>query len=121
MAGFDLPVAVTRKYIASAITLIVHLARLKGGVRRVMRISEITALDSGEYAIADLFGFRQTGIDERGIARGHFYAAGNQPRFAQRLSELGLELPAELFAERRLSPDISIAPLSASPVVEETT
>ena len=39
MAGFDLPVAVTRRYIASAITLVVHLARLKGGVRRVMRIS----------------------------------------------------------------------------------
>jgi hypothetical protein len=71
MAGFDLPVPVTRRYIASAITLIVHLARLKGGVRRVTRISEITALDSGDYEIQDLFGFRQTGVDERGIARGY--------------------------------------------------
>jgi pilus assembly protein CpaF len=44
MAGFDLPVAVTRRYIASAITLVVHLARLKGGARRIMRISEVTAL-----------------------------------------------------------------------------
>jgi pilus assembly protein CpaF len=32
MAGFDLPVPVVRRYIASAITLVVHLARLKGGV-----------------------------------------------------------------------------------------
>ena len=79
MAGFDLPVAVTRRYIASAITLIVHLARLKGGVRRVMRVSEITALESGDYAIQDLFGFQQTGVDDRGIARGHFYATGHMP------------------------------------------
>src|SRR5687767_4124895 len=69
MAGFDLPVAVTRRYIASAITLVVHLARLKGGVRRIMRISEVTALESGDYAIQDLFGFQQTGIDDHGIAR----------------------------------------------------
>jgi hypothetical protein len=72
---------VTRRYIASAITLVIHLARLKGGVRRVTRISEITALDSGEYVIQDLFGFQQTGIDDRGIARGHFYATGDQPIF----------------------------------------
>ena len=44
MAGFDLPVNVVRRYIASAINVIVHLARLKGGVRRVMRIVEIVDL-----------------------------------------------------------------------------
>ena len=38
MAGFDLPVSVVRRYVASAITLIVHLSRLQGGVRRVMRV-----------------------------------------------------------------------------------
>jgi pilus assembly protein CpaF len=115
MAGFDLPVAVTRRYIASAITLIVHLARLKGGVRRVMRISEITALESGDYAIQDLFGFRQTGIDDRGIARGHFYAAGNKPRFAHRLAEYGIDLNPKLFDARMLTTDSSIGPLSNAP------
>src|SRR5687768_17283436 len=97
MAGFDLPVAVTRRYIASAITLIVHLARLKGGVRRVMRISEITSLDSGDYAIQDLFGFEQCGTDDRGIARGHFYATGNKPAFLKRLNQIGIEIPEKLF------------------------
>ena len=112
MAGFDLPVAVTRRYIASAITLIIHLARLKGGVRRVMRVSEITALENGDYAIQDLFGFKQTGIDDRGIARGHFFATGHTPVFARRLLEQGIDLPAKVFDARQLTADSSIGPLS---------
>src|SRR5688572_18612406 len=111
MAGFDLPVAVTRRYIASAITLVVHLARLKGGVRRIMRISEVTALESGDYAIQDLFGFQQTGIDDHGIARGHFYATGHKPHFLKRLHQIGIELPESLFAARQLTPDSAIAPI----------
>ncbi len=121
MAGFDLPVAVTRRYIASAITVIIHLARLKGGARRVMRISEITALESGDYAIQDLFGFRQTGIDDRGLARGHFYATGNKPKFAARLAEYGIDLNPKLFEERMLTADSSIGPMSnaAEPATAE--
>jgi pilus assembly protein CpaF len=114
MAGFDLPVAVTRRYIASAITLIVHLARLKGGVRRVMRVSEITALENGDYAIQDLFGFRQTGLDDRGIARGHFFATGHTPMFARRLIEQGIDLSPKLFEARQLTADSAIGPLSAA-------
>jgi pilus assembly protein CpaF len=125
MAGFDLPVAVTRRYIASAITLIVHLARLKGGVRRVMRVSEITALEHGDYAIQDLFGFRQSGLDDRGIARGHFFATGHTPNFARRLIEQGIDLSPKLFEARQLTADSAIGPLSAAaanpgvPAVEE--
>jgi pilus assembly protein CpaF len=125
MAGFDLPVAVTRRYIASAITLIVHLARLKGGVRRVMRVSEITALENGDYTIHDLFGFRQSGIDERGIARGHFFATGQIPAFTRRLLEQGIDLSPKLFEARQLTADCAIGPLSRAavdpgvPTVEE--
>jgi len=119
MAGFDLPVAITRRYIASAITLVVHLARLKGGVRRVMRVSEITALESGDYAIQDLFGFQQTGLDDRGIARGHFYATGHTPVFARRLLEQGIDLPPKLFEARQLTPDSSIGPMSTTAGMQE--
>ena len=41
MAGFEMPVPVIRQYIASAIGLVVQLARLKGGPRKVVRVSEI--------------------------------------------------------------------------------
>lgn len=100
MAGHDLPVSVVRRYIASAITVVVHLARLKGGVRRVMRISEITGLEDGDYRMQEIFGFRQQGVDAQGRAKGSFYAAGNVPQFLRRLSELGIELPRGLFEQR---------------------
>src|SRR6187549_3713148 len=41
MAGFEIPVPVIRQYISSAITLVVHLARLKGGPRKVTKITEV--------------------------------------------------------------------------------
>ena len=100
MAGFDLPVSVVRRYIASAITVVVHLARLKGGVRRVTRISEIIGIENGEYEMQEIFGYRQSGVDESGAATGTFYASGNVPRISRRLTELGIELPEEIFKAR---------------------
>jgi len=103
MAGYDLAVGVVRSYVASAITLVVHLARLKGGVRRVMRISEITGLAEGEYRMQELFGFKQAGVDQEGRAVGSFYVAGNVPKFSARLEERGIELPKGLFEKRVLA------------------
>ncbi len=100
MAGYELPAGVVRSYIGSAITLVVHLARLKGGVRRVMRISEVVGLEEGDYELRELFGFRQAGIDEEGCAKGHFYATGATPALMQRLEEQGIEVPAGLFEKR---------------------
>jgi pilus assembly protein CpaF len=104
MAGEEIPVPVVRRYIASAITIVVHLARLKGGVRRVMRISEILGMENGEYQLQELFGFRQQGVDSEGRAKGFFYATGNVPRFLSRLEERGIQLDPQLFTERMLEP-----------------
>ena len=104
MAGEEIPVPVVRRYIASAITIVVHLARLKGGVRRVMRISEILGMENGEYQLQELFGFRQQGVDSEGRAKGFFYATGNVPRFLSRLEERGIQLDPKLFTERMLEP-----------------
>ena len=103
MAGFDLPVSVVRRYIGSAITVLVHLARLKGGVRRVVRISEVTGILDGEYQLQEIFGFRQRGIDDAGMAVGHYYATGNRPGVVRRLEETGIELPEGLFEQRNMT------------------
>jgi pilus assembly protein CpaF len=103
MAGFDLPVPVIRMYVATGIKLIVHLARLKGGVRRVMRVSEIVSAKDGEYEVQDIFGFEQLGVDSDGVAHGEFYATGHRPAFLKRLIAAGIELPDEMFAARRVA------------------
>jgi pilus assembly protein CpaF len=102
MAGYDLPVLVTRRYVASALTLLVHVARLKGGVRRVMRVSEIMGISQGDYVLQNLFGFEQVGLDKDGVATGWFHATGNRPKCLDRFTELGIELPDDLFKARRI-------------------
>ena len=102
MAGFDLTVNVVRRYIASAINVIVHLARLKGGVRRVMRIVELVDLENNEYQLRELFRFQQAGLDAQGRAMGRFHVSGNVPAFVDRLSERGIALDAEMFQARVL-------------------
>ena len=55
MSGMELPVTAIRQQIASAVEIIVHLARLPGGVRRVIQVCEVVGLEQGEVILADLF------------------------------------------------------------------
>jgi len=121
MAGFELPVSIVRRYIASAVTLLIHTARLKGGVRRIMRVAELVEMDNGAYRMQEIFGFKQSGIDDQGMAQGCFYATGNQPTFLWRLQEVGIELPTSLFEQRRIeSARTSVAPtVSDDPTLQD--
>ena len=102
MAGFEMPLPVIRNYIASAVRIIVQIARLKGGARRMMRISEIVGLKRRRhYLVKDIFGFRQTGV-RNGVAIGEFYATGYVPDFLPKLHAHGIDLSPELFKERIL-------------------
>ncbi|MDA0282560.1 MAG: CpaF/VirB11 family protein, partial [Planctomycetota bacterium] len=103
MAGFDLPIPVVREYMASGLTLVVHLARLKGGVRRVMKISEIIGVNDHGIRLEDVFGFEQTGVDETSTARGQFYATGHRPVCLSKLRAAGIRLADEIFDHRRLA------------------
>ena len=101
MAGFEMPIWVTRRQIASAIHIVVQAARLTGGLRRIVKISEITGLENDVIAMHDLFGFKQTGVDENRTAKGHFYVSGIRPHLLERLSAAGVGLPVEMF-ERQI-------------------
>lgn len=103
MTGFDLPVSVMRQYIASGIRLVVHLARLKGGARRITRISEIVGYSEGNYQIEDIFGFRQTGVNAEGNATGTFYTAGYRPQCTAQIEAAGISLQGNLFDARSVA------------------
>ncbi len=103
MAGFELPIPVVRQYIASGLSLVVHLARLKGGIRRVMQVSEIVGLKEGGMHLEQIFGFEQTGVDDTGVAQGEFYVTGYRPLCLSRLRAAGIRLPDEMFDKRRFT------------------
>ncbi len=103
MAGLELPLSTIRRQIASAVQIVVQASRMQGGLRKVIRISEITGMEGDVISMHDLFAFRQTGVDGAGAARGHFSACGNRPQCLERLAAAGVTLPGELF-DRRSAP-----------------
>lgn len=102
MAGFEMPLTVIRNYIASAIRIVVHMGRLKGGRRKVLRVSEILGMKKRKYIMHDLFVFNQTGV-VGGEAVGHFEATGVVPHCLARLHAAGIDLPESHFAPRALA------------------
>jgi pilus assembly protein CpaF len=103
MAGFDLPIWVIRRQIASAIHIVVQVSRLLGGGRKVVKISEIAGLEADNVIMHDLFAFKQTGVDDRRKAQGYFHTTGIRPNCLERLAALGAALPMDLFERRVLS------------------
>ncbi|MBL8825923.1 MAG: CpaF family protein [Planctomycetaceae bacterium] len=112
MAGFEFPVSVVRQYVAGGIRLVVHVARLKGGVRKITSISELVEIKDGSYVMQEIFGFVPRGVDDRGMTFGEFMATGNKPACATRFESAGVSLPDSLFQKRRLGADVT-APYSA--------
>ncbi len=102
MAGFELPISVIRQYIRSAITVIVHLSRLKGGKRKMLRLCEVVGLRDGRYLVRDLFRYQQQGVRD-GKAFGSYFATGKRPKCLQRLHAAGMHLPDEMFSKRILA------------------
>ena len=89
MAGFDLPIWIIRRQIASAVQIVVQVARLSGGVRKVIKISEITGMEGDIISMHDMFVFKQTGVDENRVAQGYFYATGIRPQCLEAAGDFG--------------------------------
>ena len=97
MAGIELPVKVIRQQIASAIDLVIHLSRLKGGQRCITYITEISGMESDTVVMTDIFKFEQTGVDPDGRVIGELKPTGIRPLFTPRLEANGFKLSPEVF------------------------
>ncbi|HEV7999395.1 MAG TPA: CpaF family protein [Planctomycetaceae bacterium] len=102
MGGHELSMWFIRRQIASAIDIVVQCARLSGGIRRVMQVSEVTGTEGEVIAMHDLFVFEQTGVDENKVAQGHFRATGIRPSCLEKLAAHGNGLDSTLFERRTL-------------------
>ena len=100
MAAGTLPPKAMRQQIASAVGVVVQVARLTDGKRRVMSISEITGMEGEVITMQEIFAFRQTGVADDGTVLGHSSATGVRPRFAERLRTFGVNLPPSVFEPR---------------------
>ena len=105
MAGFDLPMKAIRQQFASAVNVIVQGARLTGGPRKILQVSEITGMEGETITLQDIFIYKQEGISPDGKAYGSFHATGIRPSFLDRFKAYGIPLNMELFSPRILLKD----------------
>jgi pilus assembly protein CpaF len=93
MTGMRLSDKAMRQQIASAVNVVIQVARLTDGTRRVVSISEITGMEGEMITMQEIFQFERTGTDPNGRVMGRFRTTGIRPRFADRLKQYGMELP----------------------------
>jgi len=94
MTGMRLSDKAMRQQIASAVDLVIQVARLTDGTRRITSISEITGMEGETMAMQEIFQFERVGVDAMGKVLGRFRGTGIRPRFAERLKQYGMQLPA---------------------------
>ena len=99
MAGMDLTVRALREQVAAAIDVVVHVARLQDGVRRVTSVTEVVGMEGDTVTMQDLFVFHvEGGIDERGRVRGRLVSTGLRPHFLEHLAERNVQPDPSWFA-----------------------
>src|SRR5271169_4628643 len=90
MANFNLPLRAVRMQIVSAVNLIVHIERMRDGVRRVQNISEVAGMGGDIIAARELFTFRHRGEWNDGTTDGAFESTRMRPDFIARAARFGL-------------------------------
>ena len=99
MTGMRLSDRAMRQQIASALNLVIQVARLSDGTRRITAISEITGMEGETITMQDVFIYERKGVEKGGRVIGRFRPTGVRPRFAERLKVYGLQLPRSFFEE----------------------
>ena len=97
MANLNIPESATRRQIASAINIIVQIARMSDGNRKLVAISEITGMEGEVISTQDIYTFRKSGIGENGEVLGEFTTGGFRPQCTERIERAGVRFPTEMF------------------------
>lgn len=66
LMGMDLPLGAIRSQIASAVDIMVHVARQRDKSRKVVAIEEVTGIENGEIVLHPLFTFMDGRLEKTG-------------------------------------------------------
>ena len=98
MSDVDMPLAAMRAQIGSGIQIIVQVARLQDGSRKVTHVTEVLGFDIARqaYTLQDLFIRRYSGMTSDNQIRSRLVATGVLPSCKGQLDEHGVRLPEEM-------------------------
>lgn len=95
MGAVALPERAIKAQIASAVHLIVQVARMSDGTRRITHITEVAGTQGDVISTTDVFLFEKKGMGPNGKVRGRFHATGVVPKFAEKLIAAGIPFPTD--------------------------
>lgn len=104
MTGMDLPAKMVRQQISSAVNVVVQVARLEDGQRKLISISEIQGMEGDVITISEVFAFKRRGVTSDGKVIGAVEATGVVPMFHEKLQLRGVNIPIESYAPEDVSP-----------------
>jgi pilus assembly protein CpaF len=92
MAGFQLPSRAIRQMIVGAVDIIIQIARMRDGRRRITHVTEVIGMEGDIVVTQDLMLFDMFGEDTNGDIIGqHRFTGISRPRFTERARYFGLE------------------------------
>ncbi len=97
LTGLNIPGIFIRKYVSSALNIIIQLSRMVDGSRKVVSFQELTGMEGETITLQEIFSFEQTGIGHDGMVKGRFSAKGIRPKFIDKFRPLGIPIPYNLF------------------------
>jgi len=97
MANFDIPADFVRRYVSSALNVIIQVARLADGSRKLISLQEITGMEGNMVTLQELFSFQQRASSNGDKVEGAFICTGIRPRFMDRLKVFGVTVPHDIF------------------------
>ncbi len=102
IAAKNIPNDAVKRYISSAIHIIIQVSRQVDGGRKVVSVQEITGMEGNVITMQEVFSFKQTGLDENGKVKGIFEMNRVLPKFIEKFEELGVSIPEEIFSSEKV-------------------
>lgn len=99
MTGIQFPIKALRAQIASAINVVVQVARLEDGKRKITSVQEINGMEGEIITMSEIFKFDRAGMDGDNNVIGELQPTGIVPGFFRELQRKGIEIPIELFGQ----------------------
>lgn len=97
MSGLSIPNEAVRKYISSALDVVIQVARLMDGTRKIVSLQEIIGMEERTITMQEIFSFDQAGVDSKGQIQGVFRAKGVLPKFFEKFRIHGVPVPSDIF------------------------
>jgi pilus assembly protein CpaF len=99
MSGLDLPQSAIREQIATSVNLVVQVARLSDGSRKITNVTEVTGIEEadGSVKLSPIFEFVRSGVAVGGRVEGRFRATGYLPSFLDDFIVRGFIKPGERY------------------------